>query len=143
MRGRLSLAQARARAFQWPHTIATVAESDEAVPDFARPLIAALVRDLAAGEYETLERDGRAGRLTANELRQAVDGYPATLIPLPDDAFDVAGDAYVIAGSDPPEWAIDQDMWTTEEGQSDLTLQVDVRFRDGEYRVEITDLHVL
>ncbi|MGH3071496.1 MAG: DUF7668 domain-containing protein [Gaiellaceae bacterium] len=115
----------------------------EGVPDLARPLIAALVRDLAAGEYDTLVRDGRAGRLTADELRQAVHDYPATLIPLPDAAFDIAGDAYLLVGSDPPQWAVDQDLWTREEGHSDLTLQVDVRFRRGAYRLEITGLHVL
>jgi hypothetical protein len=100
------------------------------------------VRDLAAGEYDALVRDGRAGRLTAQELREAVGGY-ATLIPLPDDAFDVGGDAYLVDGTDPPEWAIDQNLWTRDGGRSDLTLQLDMRFRDGDYRLEITDLHVL
>ena len=120
-----------------------MAQDEPIIPDVARPLIAALVRDLAAGNYGDVERDGRAGRLTAEELRRVIADYGATLIPLPDDAFEVGGDAHVIEGSDPPEWAIDQDLWTKEEGRSDLTLQADVKFADAEYRLEITDLHVL
>ena len=117
-------------------------EREGSIPGFVRLPIAELVRDLAAGEYDALVRDGRAGRLTAQELREAVGGY-ATRIPLPDDAFDVGGDAYLVDGTDPPEWAIDQNLWTRDGGRSDLTLQLDVRFRDGDYRLEITDLHVL
>ena len=126
-----------------PPTIRGVTAEDETtVPGVIRPLIAALVRDLADGRYGDIERDGRSGRLTAEDLRQAVSGYGATLIPLPDDAFDIGGSAYR-QDSDPPAWAIDQDLWTKEEGRSDLTLQVDVKPDGAGYRAEITDLHVL
>lgn len=120
-----------------------MARGETTIPEFVRPLIAALVRDLAAGNYGDVERDGRAGHLTAEDLRRLIVDYGETLIPLPDDAFDVGGDAYLLEGSDPPEWAIDQDLWTKEQGRSDLTLQLDVTFADGEYRLEVTDLHVL
>lgn len=120
-----------------------MAQDETTIPDVARPLIAALVRELAAGNYGDLERDGRAGRLTAEDLRRVIADYGATLIPLPDDAFEVGGNAYPIEGSDPPEWAIDQHLWTKEEGRSDLTLQVDVKFAGTEYRLEVTDLHAL
>jgi hypothetical protein len=119
-----------------------VAEEYE-VPSFMRPLIAEIVEELVAGRYEALEQDGRAGRVTASELRSTLEDYPATLVPLPDEAFAIGGDAYPIDGRSPPEWAVDQDLWTREEGRSDLTLQLHVQCEKEKYRVEITDLHVL
>ena len=47
-----------------------------------------IVRDLARGNYEKLEADGRSGRSTAEGLREAVERYGGTLVELPDEAFD-------------------------------------------------------
>ncbi len=46
-----------------------------------------LIADLSAGRYADIAADGRAGRLTVAELRNAVDGYGRTLIPLPEEAW--------------------------------------------------------
>jgi hypothetical protein len=48
-----------------------------------------------------------------------IDDYPATLTPLPEQAFDGGGYAFVLAETDPPEWAVEQALWTVEEGRSD------------------------
>jgi hypothetical protein len=36
----------------------------------------------------------------------------------------------------------EQALWTVEEGRSDLELRADVRWRNGEYRVELSDVLV-
>jgi hypothetical protein len=115
-------------------------ESD--VPNHLRPLIRDLVVDLVAGRYEALADDGRIGRLSVNDLQRVIGEYPATLTPLPGQAFDLGGHAWAIENADPPEWAVDQALWTVEEGLSDLELRADVRWRNGEYRVELSDVLV-
>ena len=101
------------------------------------------MRLLAAGKYEALERDGRSGRVSADELRTAVEDYGRTLVPLPPGAFEVGGDTTSIEHADPPAWFVAQDVWTVEEERSDLTLEMVIYAENGTYRPEIEGLHVL
>jgi hypothetical protein len=103
--------------------------------------LARLVADLVNGEYSALEADGRSGRLSAGELREAVRRYGRTLIPLPEDAWDAVDEFPNINDSDAE--LIDVPMWTKEEGRSDLTLSVAARKRGERYVLEVNDLHVL
>ncbi len=87
-----------------------------------------------------LASDGRIGRLTEQELRQAIADYGRTLTAIPTslDGLDV----YPIDGA-PGHFSIDLPLWTVEEGRSDLTLSASVVERDGSVLVSIDDLHVL
>jgi hypothetical protein len=38
---------------------------------------------------------------------------------------------------------IDLNLWSVEEGRSDIMLETIIRERDGEIQVEITGLHVM
>ena len=100
-----------------------------------------LVHQLVIGNYVGLEVDGRAGRLTAGELKQTIIEYGRVLIELPDGAFEVAR-AYPIQGRESC-WTVDLDLWTVEEGKSDLTLSVTVQITPNGVLAEIDDLHVL
>jgi hypothetical protein len=98
---------------------------------------------LVRGEYETVESmtDGR--RLTAAQLERAVLQYGRTLAVPPDSAF-ASLDVVAVDGADPPEVRVLVPLWTVEEGESDLTL--DLLLREdipGAYDVEVDDLHVL
>jgi hypothetical protein len=100
-----------------------------------------LIEDLAARRYAEIAADGRAGRLTAAELRTAVEQYGRTLVPLPADG-EMLVDVYEQT-SQPDVLTLDVPLWTREEGRSDLTLSV-TAIRQGEtYTVEVDDLHVL
>jgi hypothetical protein len=112
-----------------------------AVPLNLIPVIRELVHELVKGNYEGLEADGRAGRLTAEELRQSITSYGGTIIELPNEAFETA-DAIPIEG-EPNCWAVDVDLWTAEEGQSDLTLSLTVCVTPEGMIAQIDDLHVL
>jgi hypothetical protein len=48
-----------------------------------------------------------------------------------------------IAGSVPPAWSVRANLWTKEEGRSDLTLELTIRQVENSYEVELDDLHVL
>jgi hypothetical protein len=111
------------------------------LPESLIPPIREVVRELAAGNYEGLEADGRAGRLTAGALREAVGQYGRTLVELPDEGLQYVW-VYPQQGRE-NVWRVDVDLWTAEEGRSDLTLSLLVE-RTGEgVRVEIENLHVL
>jgi hypothetical protein len=101
----------------------------------------ALVHELVAGNFATLAADRRAGRLTAEELANAVANYGRTLIDLPDAAFETA-DVIPLAGQ-ATAWAVDLDLWSVEEGQSDLTLSVTLQLTPDGVLTSIDDLHVL
>ncbi len=100
-----------------------------------------LIQMLASGRYEELARDGRAGRLTADELRQAVTRYGRTLVAQPDAELKQL-QIYQIDGH-PDRLTFDIDLWTQEQGPSDLTLSGTIDLKAGAPLVKIDDLHVL
>ena len=111
------------------------------LPEFLIPPIREVVRELAAGSYERLEADGRAGRLTAAELREAVEHYGRTLVELPDGGLQHVW-VYTQQGRE-NVWRVDVDLWTAEEGRSDLTLSLLMERTGESVRVGIENLHVL
>ena len=103
--------------------------------------ISNLVLVLVAADYDLLERDGRAGRLPAIQLEEAVRAYGKTLVPLPPEARANIGMIERTDGSN--ELAVDVDLWTREEGRSDLTLQLTAKKIGDRYALSIDDLHML
>jgi hypothetical protein len=100
-----------------------------------------LVDDLVQGKYKLAESDGRAGRLSAEELERAIRDYGRTLVTLPPDAWNIV-DVYPIDAAHGVN-ALDIPLWTAEEGRSDLTLSIRAREDGTDVRIEIEDLHVL
>jgi len=103
--------------------------------------IRALVETLVKGQFDQLERDGRSGRLSSHELKEALQAYGRTIITLPDEAFHLA-EVYPVKGQH-ATWAVDVPLWTAEEGRSDLTLSLTVSDRQDGVQLEIDDLHTL
>jgi hypothetical protein len=102
-------------------------------------LVERIVADLAAGRFDLLGHDGRAGRCKPEDLRREIARYGRTLVPLPEGWVRFTS----LYG---PEGArsLDVDLWTEEEGRSDLTLQLEIRLDEaGAPIVAIQDLHVL
>jgi hypothetical protein len=104
-----------------------------------REAVQTLVRDLVAERYDKLVSDGRAGRLTSEELARAIRQYGRTPRELPEEAWDVV-DVYPRGKG---FQSVDVPLWTEEEGRSDLTLSLSVERSDDSVQVSIEDLHVL
>lgn len=100
-----------------------------------------LVDDIVAGKFQELRDDGRIGRLTPDELSEAIHSYGRTLVGLPNEVWDLVDEYPADDGSG--EVGLDVPMWTAEEGRSDLTLSLTALRSDGGYSVQIDDLHVL
>jgi hypothetical protein len=101
---------------------------------------------LVSGRYDELEALTRGRRLTSEQIREAVSEYPCRLIMPPDDRLKtlVYDDIVEVKGSVPRTYAVDVNLYTAEEGRSDLTLSVAVTDAPGDrYRIEIDGIHVL
>lgn len=103
-----------------------------------------VIHSLAKGDYKTLEADGRAGRLSAEDLRDAVATYGRSLIIPPDEAWEeeLLREAIPV-GEQGNSWALVANLWTVEEGRSDLSLEATAEARPEGVLVSIDDLHVL
>ena len=102
-----------------------------------------LIEMLVTGDYEGLERASRGRRLTAEQLRQAVEEYGRELRMPPKAEFSNL-DWHEIGDSHPRSWWVLVDLWTVEEGRSDLTLELRLTETGGQqYDLEIDNLHVL
>ena len=110
----------------------------EQLRQIARQLVALLV----AKNYEELERITRGQRLSSNALRLAVNQYGRRLVMPPDERFKELH-CVPVRDAKPPAYGIRFDLWTAEEGRSDLTLEFSVRGNDDSYDIELDDLHVL
>jgi hypothetical protein len=102
-----------------------------------------LVEMLVAGDYEGVALASRDRRLRAEQLRQAVEEYGRELRMPPEVVFDNL-DLNEIEGAIPRAWWVSVDLWTVEEGRSDLTLEIRLTDTGGElYDIEIDNLHIL
>ena len=106
-------------------------------------LMRQIVRWLVDRDFEAIEKYSRGRRLSADMIRGAVDDYGRTLIMPPDATFSNL-DVIEVQTAAVPTWAVGVDLWTKEEGRSDLTLECTVIDSGGkELDAEIDDLHVL
>jgi hypothetical protein len=100
---------------------------------------------LVRGEYEAVERMTDGDRLTAARLRSVVEEYGRTLTaPGPDGDWWSHAEVFEVKNAARPVLAVDVDLWTEEEGRSDLTLQLELtETPEGLYEAAVLDLHVL
>lgn len=102
-----------------------------------------IVSLLVNGEYEKLAKITNNTRLRAEHIRESIDEYPATLSVPPESAFDNI-DVLEISGSSPKQWSVRFDLWTMEEGLSDLSAEMTLIESDDEIlKIELDGIHVL
>ena len=98
---------------------------------------------LVNGRYEMLQNISNGIRLSAEQLQEAVEEYGHILVLPPDEKFEQI-DLIEILNSSPRKWSVRFDLWTEDEGRSDLTLEFTLIEQEGEMLgVELDNLHVL
>lgn len=106
-------------------------------------LVKQVIEWMVEGDLSAVEQRANGVRLSAAELAEAVNRYGRTLTMPPAAAF-AELDAIAVSGAPRPTWSIRVDLWTKEEGRSDLTLECTVIDQGNDNLVlEIDDLHVL
>jgi hypothetical protein len=107
-----------------------------------------IVRLLVERDYEGLGRllTAPAGLDVGDYIRRAVERYGAEVCMPPDDEAlrDSIRTLEYVPGADPPAWLLDIDLWTVQDGRSDLTLQVTLTDSGSTIcTVDFEDLHVM
>ncbi len=115
-------------------------EAEGPVPTVWRPTLAAVVDALVRHDYALADNiDGVApvSAETAEHVRSYIEDYGATLVRLPQDAWGTS-----VCSWTGHHWDVMVDLWTEEEGPSDLVLQLRVAEQDDGYRAEVHMVYV-
>lgn len=122
-----------------PPTKVTVEMNESATQ--IRAIVRTIVSALVKGRYFDIEDLTHGMRLSAAELQEAVTTYGRTLVMPPDELF-ARLDIIRTDSSDPPTWFVVCEMWTKEEGRSDLSLELTIFETPEGFRAEVDNLHV-
>ncbi len=106
-----------------------------------KPLVELVVGLLVDCDYDGLFQMTRGVRLSANEIRAAVEDYGLTLVMPPEHAYTEL-DLVEVEDASPPEYCVWCALWTAEEGRSDLQLRLRIRDPDGAALVTLDDIRV-
>jgi hypothetical protein len=99
---------------------------------------------LVQRKYEALEKLSLGVRLTAEQIAIAVEEYGKTLILPPTNSYDTA-DVISIENVVIPEYSVRFRLFTLEEGQSDLEIQltmIDQPTQNFPMRIELDNILV-
>ncbi|KFN46153.1 DUF7668 domain-containing protein [Arenimonas metalli] len=115
-------------------------ESEQPIPMVWRPTLARIVEAFASGDFG-LDRGipvvAPVSAETASQIRMSIADYGATLAPLPDQAWDTS--VCIWYGD---HWSLLVDLWTEEEGRSDLVLDARVTEAGSGYRTAVHLVYV-
>ena len=96
---------------------------------------------LSRGEYSTLIKRCADSRLTADDVRRAINEYGGKPVMPPDNGYGDL-DAILIKNSSPSKWSVRIPIWMADEGRSDLTLDIAIIVSKERSEVILNDLHV-
>ncbi|MGD9562998.1 MAG: hypothetical protein AB7F88_12635 [Pyrinomonadaceae bacterium] len=102
-----------------------------------------LVRLLVEKKYSEIALITKNQRLTETQISEAISEYGRTLIN-PPSSFPESVDITPVIDSNPPRWSVDFPLWTLEEGESDLSIEMTC-YDNGndELEIELDGIHVL
>lgn len=117
------------------------ANGEAPLPPEGWSVLKKLVELLVNRDFESIKASGAAARVPVDALEDEMNEHGRSFIPLPDAAWERVEPIQV---QDEARWYVDVDLWTVEDGESDLTLSVEVeRAGDGTWKAEIQNLHTL
>lgn len=100
-----------------------------------------IVQLLVDEEFQKIETLTAGIRLSANEIRTAIYEYGCTLILPPLSEYKTL-DIVRIKDAAVCSWSVRMNLWTQEEGKSDLSIALTIKEKDGVAAVEFDDIHV-
>jgi hypothetical protein len=115
-------------------------ESEGPIPSAWRPILKHIVDAFARQDYRLADEFARIAPVseeTATQVRQYIEDYGAKLVPLPKESWDTS----VCIWMDDHRDAL-VDLWTEEEGSSDLVLQTRVSEAASGYAVTVYMVYV-
>ena len=105
-------------------------------------LVSELVALLANGEYDALLLKAPLSSVSAEQLAVAVKEYGRQIVPIPPAGYRLI-DCVPVQGSKPQAWSVVVPLFTSEEGRSDLSLELSIAQSRSGYTAQIDGIHVL
>lgn len=115
-------------------------EIEHPIPSIWRPVFRSIIRALAHHDYQLIgEIDSVEPILEdqAAHIRGNIASYGATLVDLSDETWESSVTIWM--GT---HWETLVDLWTAEEGRSDLCLATDVRETDSGFTYQVHMVYV-
>lgn len=106
-----------------------------------RSVVVDLLVLLADGDYESIMERCGYSLLDGDDLRLAVAEYGRTIVAPPADYTFLR--TCELRARAVPTWHVEADLWTKEEGRSDLTLEMTIEFEPSGPVIGINNLHAL
>ncbi len=115
-------------------------ENERPIPTVWRPTFSKIVDAFVKRDYSL--SDGVTGvssvsNETANHIEEYIQEYGEELIQLPDETWESS--MCIWMGS---HWDVLIDLWTVNEGRSDLVLGAQVKEKDNRYTIDIGMVYV-
>jgi hypothetical protein len=124
-----------------PEVLAIKDESNERpIPTAWRPVLRSIVSAFVKGDYGLSAEVPKVEPIspeTQAHIQSYVEGYGATLVELPEETWESS--VCIWTGS---HWDAMIDLWTQEEGRSDLVLSARVTEARPEFRFKIHMVYV-
>lgn len=118
--------------------------SDSPVPERWRPVLGSIVHRLVIGDYAGLAADGLVSYTsdpTDTSIGRWIEDYPARLVDLPEEAWAYSEHAAWVNA--PGSWWVIVDLWTAEEGRSDLSMEATVWDDGSSVVAKVDNVHVM
>ncbi|MEH8018965.1 hypothetical protein MN202_17110 [Rheinheimera muenzenbergensis] len=115
-------------------------QNQQPIPTVWREVLVLIVEAIKSNNYSLIDSDSSI-RLTSpsdkKRIKENIEEYGCRLISLPEDAWNTSACQWMKG-----YWEILVDLYTVEEGQSDLVLSVRVYEKNDEFEYEIMSVHV-
>lgn len=115
-------------------------EEELPIPQVWRPIFKNIVKAFVNKDYSLSSGVNHVNPIsdqTAEQIQEYIEEYGAELVDLPEETWDTS--VYIYYGD---YWNVLIDLFTKNEGLSDLVLNAEVREKDNDYVVDIYLIYV-
>lgn len=111
----------------------------------AQRVVQKIITGLANKNYDSLSGNCGLTREDVNYMRDSIENYGMTMTEIPIEHLEKSEGVFVERRSDNKIkcWHFDVDLWTQEEGRSDLSLTTYIYIEGDKAWLDFQDLHVL
>ncbi|WP_293313821.1 DUF7668 domain-containing protein [Pedobacter sp. UBA5917] len=115
-------------------------EEELPIPQVWRPIFKNIIKAFVNKDYKLSSGVNHVNPVsdeTAEQIQEYIEEYGAELVDLPEETWDTS--VYICYGD---YWNVLIDLFTKNEGLSDLVLHTEVREKDNDYVVDIYLIYV-
>jgi hypothetical protein len=107
-----------------------------------KTIMKTIVDLLVHEKYQDIENITGGNRLSSSDIKHAIQEYGHNVIAPPLSAFD-SMDCVSIQGTPFSSWSVRMNLWTSDEGKSDLSIDATISEQDDGISLILEDIHVL